>query len=155
MSRLLLLVHITAVVVFLGNLLITFYWKVMANKTKDPHVIAFSQRIVSKTDKVFTVFSASIIAYSGYAYAYKMGVNVVEEPWLLLGQIGFYGSALIWVLLLRPIQSKQTKMVDIFENSKSIPDEYWALSRRWNFIGTVATIMPLASLVFMVLKPSL
>jgi uncharacterized membrane protein len=54
---------------------------------------------------------------------------------------------------LIPTQIKQAQAARAFADSGSIPDSYWRLSRRWIVWGTVATLLPLANLYFMVVKP--
>lgn len=56
-------------------------------------------------------------------------------------------------MILIPTQIKQTQAARAFDDSSSIPDSYWRLSRRWIVWGTVATLLPLANLYFMVVKP--
>jgi hypothetical protein len=34
-----------------------------------------------------------------------------------------------------------------------IPDRYWRLSRRWCVFGSIATMLPLANVFVMALKP--
>ena len=46
--------HIFGVVIFLGNIIITGWWKVMADRTKNKQIIAFAQRQVTITDYLFT-----------------------------------------------------------------------------------------------------
>ncbi|MGH8119665.1 MAG: DUF2269 family protein [Gammaproteobacteria bacterium] len=53
--------HILGAVIFLGNIIVTGWWKVMADRTKNPKVIAFAQRQVTMTDFVFTAGGAAII----------------------------------------------------------------------------------------------
>jgi len=152
MIRWWLVIHVLGSVVFLGNIIVTFFWKLMADRSRDQKVLAFSQRLVTKTDRVFTAFGAGLLAMSGYAYAGKLQLDLINTPWLFWAQICFYASALIWALLLLPIQHKQSKMAQAFENGGPIPDEYWRLARRWNALGTVATVLPALSLVMMVIK---
>ena len=47
-------VHLFGVVLFLGNIIVTALWKVMADRTGDPRVIAYAQRLVILTDFIFT-----------------------------------------------------------------------------------------------------
>lgn len=56
-------------------------------------------------------------------------------------------------MILIPTQIKQAQAARAFADSSSIPDSYWRLSRRWIVWGTVATLLPLANLYFMVVKP--
>jgi uncharacterized membrane protein len=36
--------HVTGVVVFLGNIIVTAWWKMAADRTRDPPTIAYAQR---------------------------------------------------------------------------------------------------------------
>ena len=47
-------IHIFGVILLMGNIIVTAWWKFMADKTKEPNVIAFAQRQVILTDFVFT-----------------------------------------------------------------------------------------------------
>jgi hypothetical protein len=40
-----------------------------------------------------------------------------------------------------------------FSDAKSIPEEYWKLSKRWNVFGAIAVILPLINIYWMVFKP--
>jgi hypothetical protein len=40
-----------------------------------------------------------------------------------------------------------------FAGGEAIPEHYWRLGRQWAIWGTVATLLPLANLYFMVFKP--
>jgi len=47
-------VHLFGVVIFLGNIIVTALWKVMADRTDNPRIIAYAQRLVTLTDWIFT-----------------------------------------------------------------------------------------------------
>ena len=57
--------HILGAVAFLGNIIITGWWKVMADRTGDARIIAFAQRQVTLTDFVFTAGGAALILATG------------------------------------------------------------------------------------------
>ena len=46
--------HVTGVVVFLGNIIVTAWWKMAADRTRDVATIAYAQRQVAATDFIFT-----------------------------------------------------------------------------------------------------
>lgn len=46
--------HLAGVAIFLGNIVVTGWWKAMADRTRDARIIAFAQRQVTLTDWVFT-----------------------------------------------------------------------------------------------------
>ena len=49
-----LVVHLLGVVLFLGNILVTAMWKLLADRTRAPGVVAYAQRVVTITDFAFT-----------------------------------------------------------------------------------------------------
>ena len=152
MLSLIAFLHVFGVVVFLGNIIVTFFWKFMADRTQSHSVVAFSQRLVTKTDRAFTALGAGLLSVSGYSYARYLNYDVMSS-WLFWAQIAFYASAAIWAVVLLPIQHKQSKMAESFSGQGEIPEEYWRLSRYWNTFGTVAIILPVISLFLMVAKP--
>lgn len=42
--------HLLGVILFVGNIIVTGWWKVMADRTGNPAIIAFAQRQVTLTD---------------------------------------------------------------------------------------------------------
>ena len=48
------LLHLLGVILFLGNILVTAWWKIAADRTRNPAVIAHAQRQVIVTDGLFT-----------------------------------------------------------------------------------------------------
>jgi len=59
----------------------------------------------------------------------------------------------IWALVLIPIQVAQSRLARQFRTGAPIPDRYWRLSRLWATFGAVATLLPLANLYLMIVKP--
>jgi uncharacterized membrane protein len=51
--------HILGVVLFLGNIIVTAVWKTLADRTKNPSVVAYAQRLVTVTDVAFTATGPS------------------------------------------------------------------------------------------------
>lgn len=45
--------HILGVVLFVGNIVVTAWWKVQADRTRHPAIVAFAQRQVTLTDWIF------------------------------------------------------------------------------------------------------
>lgn len=145
--------HLLGVVAFLGNIIITGWWKFMADRTGNPRVIAFAQHQVTLTDYVFTAGGASIILIAGWGNAALHGMNVYQTSWLSWGLGLFSASGLIWLAILIPTQIRQEKLAREFAVSGNIPHEYWRLCRRWVVWGVIATLLPLMNLYWMVLKP--
>jgi uncharacterized membrane protein len=145
--------HIFGVILLMGNIIVTAWWKFMANKTKNPDVIAFAQRQVTLTDFVFTAPGALLAILAGDSMAYSFMTDSWNIQWLTWGRSLFIASGIIWISVLIPTQIKQARMARNFQHSKSIPDEYWKLSHRWNIFGAIAVLLPLINIYWMVFKP--
>jgi uncharacterized membrane protein len=145
-------VHLFGVVIFLGNIIVTAVWKVMADRTADPRIIAYAQRLVTLTDWIFTAGGVLFILVGAYGMAAVAGLNL-RANWLIWGQALFVISGLIWIFVLIPTQIAQAREARALTNGSAIPESYWRHSRRWAIWGIIATIVPLANLYFMVFKP--
>lgn len=146
------MLHIFGVILFLGNIIVTAFWKVFADRTNDWRVIAYSQRLVTCTDIFFTSIGVLIIVVTGMLMA-KHYVNYLQIKWILWGLILFIASGVIWITVLIPIQIQLQRMTNQFKNTQVIPDKYWKLERLWMIFGVIATILPLMNLYWMVIKP--
>lgn len=132
----------------------TAWWKVNADLTRDPKIIAFAQHQVTLTDFIFTTVGVILILITGIFNANLMQMDYWHVRWLTWGMGLFIVSGVIWVIVLIPIQFKQAYLAKNFVEGKSIPADYWRLSKLWMIFGTVATILPLINLYWMVFKPS-
>jgi uncharacterized membrane protein len=146
-------VHVLGVVLFLGNIIVTAVWKMLADRTKNPSVVAYAQRLVTVTDIAFTATGAILIIVAGQVMAREFGGVFSGPSWLLWGWSLFIASGVIWLTILIPIQVMQERLARGFRNGATIPDAYWRLSRLWAVFGAVAAVLPLINLYLMVFKP--
>ena len=145
--------HIVGVVLFVGNLVVTAVWKLLADRTREPKIVAFAQRLVSVTDVIFTGLGAVIVLSSGMLMIVPYGVEFWNVLWILWGLGLFVVSGLIWILVLVPIQMKQTRLARVFADGGEIPERYWRLGRLWMVFGLIAVALPLFNVFLMVFKP--
>lgn len=141
--------HLLGVALFLGNIVVTAVWKVLADRTRQPKIVAYSQWLVTVTDFVFTTTGVVLIFVTGEL----MARNYPGAGWVGWGRLLFEASGVIWLLALIPIQIAQARMARSFATQEAIPTRYWRLSNLWGVFGVVATLLPLANLYFMVFKP--
>ena len=59
------LVHIAGAVLLLGNIIVTAWWKLMADRTGSAPIIAFAQRQVTLTDFAFTAVGVILLVVAG------------------------------------------------------------------------------------------
>jgi uncharacterized membrane protein len=143
--------HLIGVTLFLGNVTVTAWWKLTADRTRSSRVLAFAQRQVTLTDYVFTFAGATMIGVTGVLLAQSGGLWRV--PWLHWSIGLFVLSAIVWIAALIPLQIKLGRMAAAFKNSGAIPERYWKLERAWAVLGIIATVLPYLNFYFMVYKP--
>ena len=146
-------VHVLGVVLFLGNIIVTAVWKLLADRTRDPAIVAYAQRLVTVTDIGFTATGVVLIVVSGQVMADDFG-GVTGPSWLTWGWSLFVASGVIWATVLIPIQVMQARLARRFASEATIPDRYWRLTTLWSVFGAIATVLPLANLYFMIFKPA-
>jgi uncharacterized membrane protein len=146
--------HLLGVVLFLGNIIVTAVWKVLADRTQSPPVVAYAQRLVTVTDVVFTATGVVLIIVSGQVMAGDYGGVFSGPAWLTWGWSLFIASGVIWVAFLIPIEVMQARLARGFRDAATIPERYWRLSRMWAGFGAIATLLPLANLYLMTFKPT-
>ena len=79
-------------------------------------------------------------------------MSLTARSWLLWGQVLFVVSGAIWLFMLVPIQSAQSRMTALLAEGGAIPEAFWRPSRHWIVWGIVATVPMVAALNLMVMK---
>lgn len=143
-------IHLSGIILFLGNIIITGWWKAMADRHGDPLVIAFAQRQVTLTDWVFTLGGVVLLIIGGQGMSSIASYGNVS--WISLGWVFFGASGAIWALILIPLQIKLAKITKEFQRGIDIPERYWRLSKQWYVWGVIATVLPLINLYVMIFK---
>jgi len=144
------LLHVLAVIVFLGNITIGAFWKIQADKSTDRLKIAETFKNLIKADRIFTMPSVTILFIFGMGAAMQGNLSLVETPWILWSIVMLIISAFIFMSKLVPLQKQILALAN--DEEKFSWDVYLSLSRKWNIWGTIATIAPYIAVVLMVLK---
>ena len=144
--------HIIGVVVLLGNVTITAYWKVLADRSSDTRLIAHAQHGVTVADWIFTLAGIVLILVGGYGAAAVAGLSTTTSTWLILGQLLFACSGLVWICILIPIQIRQARAARSLLPDDTLPLQYRQDSRRWLIWGIIATVPLVAAIYVMVAK---
>ena len=147
-------VHLFGVVLLVGNVTVTLVWKRGADRTGEPSVIAFAQRLVTLTDWWFTLGGVVLILVGGFGAAWVAGLDPFGVHWLLWGQILFGVSGLLWTLMLIPAQIRQARLANSFASTGVIPADYWRDARRWTWWGILAIVPLLGAIWIMIAKPT-
>ena len=140
--------HLVCACLFLGNVIVSGVWALLAERTRNHAIIQFSNRMVLITDAIFTLCGALGVVWTGHGMAQHLGGGA-SHPWILWSYGLLSVSGLIWLLVLVPIQLKQRTLL---RASTTVGEEYWRLSRIWQVAGAIATVLPLPIVYFMVTK---
>jgi uncharacterized membrane protein len=142
--------HVLGVCLFLGNIIVSAFWKVLADRTGNYHVIRFATRLVNVTDMVFTGTGATLLLVAGHMLAGSYG-GIAANDWIVWSYVLFGVSGAIWIAVLVPIQIKQARLLRDVTTS-TVPAEYYRLARLWAVSGSIATLFPLPAIYLMVAK---
>ena len=145
--------HLFGIVLFLGNIIVTGWWKLFADFTQQPATLNYAQRQVTLTDFVFTFIGSMLIFITGVGMIHLQKLDFYHTNWLLWGT-GLFGiSGILWLFILIPLQMKLARLSRTFTVDTPIPARYWILEKWWLIIGILAMILPIITLFLMVLKP--
>ena len=76
------LIHVFAVIIFLGNIITGLYWMKKADKTNDLSIISFTMKGIISSDKLFTIPGVIIITIGGFSAAILGGVPLLRTGWI-------------------------------------------------------------------------
>ena len=141
-------IHLVCAALFLGNVIVSGVWALLAERTRNHAIIQFSNTMVLITDAMFTLTGAVGVVWTGHGMAVHFDGGA-GHPWIQwsYGLLSF--SGLIGLCVLVPIQLKQRTLL---KNSTTLSDDYWRLSRIWQIAGAIATVLPLPIVYLMVTK---
>jgi len=145
--------HILGLILMVGNVTVTAFWKVFADRTSDTKIMAFAQWLVTVTDFSFTLTGGFLMVVGGYGAALVAGIPLFSTPWLVMGQLMLGVSGAIWLCILVPIQIRQARYAQDFAIIGEVPAAYRKESRTWLVWGLISTIPLTAGMYFMVFKP--
>jgi uncharacterized membrane protein len=147
------LVHILAVIVFLGNVFTGLFWMHHAHKTKNILIInhAFKGLIIS--DRYFTIPGVVIIVAGGFASAIQAHYPILRTGWIFWSIVAFTLSGVAFSSMLGPLQKKIYRLTLNAEAATNFDwTTYNRLYKAWEIWGLVAIITPFLALIMMVMK---
>ena len=149
------LVHVLAVIVFVGNITVGIFWKRIADAAKDPAIISHTIAGIIKADRVFTIPAIVVLLVAGIGTAQAGHWSILGTGWILWSIALF----IIAGLAFGPVSRVQRQLRDLSGAAAAGGTMDWALyerlSRRWAVWGTIALVAPLIAVGLMVLKPAL
>ncbi|MHB8179163.1 MAG: DUF2269 family protein [Vulcanimicrobiaceae bacterium] len=147
------MLHIFGVVIFMGNIIVTGAWMYLAERNGQAATLHFAARVVNWADVFFTAPGILLILVNGLIMATRWGG--LGTSWIAVGLGLFTLSGVVWALILIRYQDRLIRLSlrPTASGEQGLPEAFFHVLHRWYFWGIVATILPVASLVVMVLKP--
>ena len=149
------LVHIAAVMLFLGNITTGLFWKAHGDRSRDPRIIAHVLEGIIRSDRWFTIPGVVVILAAGVATAVVGGLPLLRTAWIRWSLVLFGISGIAFMWQVAPLQRRLLAVARATIDPTGFD---WALyrrlSRQWELWGAVALLAPVLALALMVLKPT-
>lgn len=147
------LIHVFAVVIFLGNIITGLYWMRIAVKTRELQIISHTMKGIIKADRYFTIPGVVIITAFGIMAAISAHFPIIGTGWIFWSIILFTISGITFSIKVAPLQKK----IYTLTSNKSDSTEFdWKnfdkIYLQWDVWGIFALITPLIAFIMMLLK---
>ena len=149
------LLHIAAVILFLGNITTGLFWAAHANKTRDFAVIALTFDGIIRSDRWFTIPGVIGIIVAGVAAAVTANLPILGTGWIVWSIVLFSISGIVFGIWVAPLQRELLKLAQTAKSSGLTWETYESTYGKWGLWGLVALLAPVLALILMVLKPAL
>jgi len=151
--QLLRVIHVFAVIVFMGNIITGLFWKMHADATKNETIMAHTMRGLIRADRWFTVPGVVVITVAGILAAVKAGLPLLGTGWILWSIVAFSLSGVAFMWKVAPLQKRLLRMLE----TEGTLDwaRYRSQSLQWELWGLFATLTPAAAVALMIWKPAI
>jgi uncharacterized membrane protein len=149
------LVHVLGAVLFVGNITTGILWKVQADRTRDPALIAHACAGLTRSDRFFTMPGVALLVVAGIAAAIAGGLPMLRTGWIFWSIVLLTISGAAFMMRVAPLQRRMHALATGAQGGQLDWAAYQAATRSWNLWGGIALATPLLAVALMVLKPAL
>ncbi len=143
------LIHITGVVLFLGNITVGVFWKFYADRIGNAEVMAYTMDAIIRADRIFTIPGIVLLLIGGIGAALAGGIPILATGWILWGILAFTLAGIAFAPLSQ-VQRRLSRAAHAGDLAT-----YARLSKSWDLWGFIALVLPIFAFVVMILKPAL
>lgn len=148
------LAHVVGAAVLFGTGAGIAFFMVMANRTRDPRLIAHVAGTVVIADALFTATAVIVQPITGWLLARAVGWPLTEG-WILLSLVLYVITGLFWL----PVVFIQIRLRDLARQAAAsnapLSDAYDKLYRIWFACGFPAFFAVLGIIWLMLVRPSI
>jgi uncharacterized membrane protein len=146
-------VHLLAVVAFLGNITIGLFWMRYAYKTNDTGYLQHTVSGIIAADRLFTIPGVIIITAGGIAAALQGNIALLSTGWIFWSILLFTLSGVFFGIKVAPLQTKMKRYLEASNADGSYDKKKFnRIFKEWEFWGLLALLTPVISFFLMVLK---
>ena len=121
-------------VIFLGNIIVTGAWMLMAERTRSPGVIHFSAKAVIRADFLFTLPGVLLVLLNGLFMASAGWGEVFHDvSWISVALALFTMSGIIWVGALLRLQHRMAVLSARPGDADSLSPQFYSALYKWYF----------------------
>lgn len=145
--------HVIGACVLLGTGVGIAFFMLIANRSRDPGLIAHTAGIVVLADYVFTATAAIAQPITGLLLVNMQGWSL-SENWILLSIILYIVIGVFWLPVIWMQKRMRTYAVLAHNEESELPESYHRLFRLWFLFGIPAFFSMLGIIWLMLHKPS-
>lgn len=149
------LLHVMAVVLFIGNIVTGLFWHAHAARARDAKLLYHAVDGIIRSDRWFTMPSVIVITLTGILAAIQAHLPILRTPWILGSIVLFTISGVLFGVRVVPLQRRMREVAHAGMSGELDNAAYHRLARSWELWGAIALLLPLGAMALMVLKPSL
>jgi uncharacterized membrane protein len=147
------LIHVLGAAVLFGTGIGIAFFMLLAHRTGNASVIAYTARNVVTADFIFTATTVVLQPVSGWWLADAIGLSPLQESWIVVSLLLYVLVGLCWL----PVVFIQMRMRDLARaaavSDQPLPENYHRLFRIWFALGWPAFAGVIAIFVLMIFQP--
>lgn len=149
------LLHVAAVILFLGNITTGLFWKAHGDRSGDARIMAHTLDGIIRSDRLFTIPGVLAITAAGIAAALEGDLPILGTGWIWQSIVLFSLSGMAFVWRIAPLQVRLRALAREGAERGGLDEaQYRRVSRAWELWGLVGVLAPVGALALMVLKPA-
>ena len=133
--------HVVMAAYFLGGGTLIAWFKLRADRSGDPRLVAWALGEVVLADWVFTLPCGLTLLASGLFMAIGHEFPILETEWLVAGLVDYTVAGLLWVPAVRLQLEMRDLAVAAAEAAEPLPARYHQATRTWVMLGAPAFLV--------------
>jgi uncharacterized membrane protein len=147
------IIHLLAVVAFLGNIAIGLFWMKWAYKANNHGYLQHTVKGIIAADKIFTLPGVVVITAGGIMAAIKGGYPLLGTGWIFWSILLFTLSGIMFMAKVGPLQTKMKNYLEQSIGSNSYDKtQFTKYMKEWEWWGALSLFTPLLAFLLMILK---